>query len=948
MMAPSLIMLSDHHCRSVEKVANVGAKYFDGNGGTSPSAILQQRAALDEIKKADLWVLLTDGEVRDSEVQSLTQLAELEGVIRVPVILVIVGERRVPPERENISVGVSFFASASDALILYKEAKANGLYLIDAKGMFTPLRVEGECDLSDWAKLTRFESEYDLRERITSKQIMFNPDRGWLNQKGISLGQEWDNATENTLVKVAALLEENQIHSPYLSHLLQEEAINQLALSCKTRGRLGDLRNLLLRHKQGEAVVRLEDRHGAGRIMDMIHSTSDSSEKSRLTEELRRAHHANRETYQRLKDSPTEEVKDIARLNRLIDRGLQIISDFEKSSYTADILDRKSNRARRAEKVSADNTELKLTTLDLQDEAHAFRGACAICCGENEIMSVALKQVNSVEENTSDFALNFPLAAAYARQNAEIISSQSICFQCAILLDRSIYQENIAATVPTVDFQSSNRTYIRQQLYLALTAGLATGMSGVVQLFAAMLHQTLTTKSWCAELKDGGDSESSSRRAVLDWLLRNLLKGCPCRQNFSETGDWVRYPQALQWAIDEFNEAELDSWIIQYPISGFNTMMSWVTLLDLEANKESLRAIWNAKLLHLVTSAFMEKLLKFGPANKDWKHPFVQLLYKECNTLGIPQDRGSESLVQKDTFWERITIVLGNESWADYKLFLDHFKSDADATLIARLQMVVFWALFHLQHHTKPKTFFTKMRNEFPLAISILNTKLIFSDAAVCENLMSIFAPKPTSSDVFLLHNSDEVPPYASPYGASVLKCGIAACGKAFYGEEDLEKGRITLQGLRDGRREHLHQVFNLAEVASSPGLPEPTSAPKPPLSNNITLHISVARVWARADRQTRLELMRAVDDRRNDEEKLKEFVSDCRAQICGESGRGNIYRRDIDKVISAVLPSFMKALRKASRKNGLEDDRGCSWEMNFADNNLEWKMKYEMEMHRH
>ena len=177
-----------------------------------------------------------------------------------------------------------------------------------------------------------------------------------------------------------------------------------------------------------------------------------------------------------------------------------------------------------------------------------------------------------MEENTTDFALNFPLAAAQAWQNVDIVSSQSVCFQCSLLLERSIYQEDVVATLPTVDYSGPNRPYISHQLYLALTAGLATGASGVVQLFATILDRTLETKSWCA--KDlVKDSEIVARRKVLEWLLYNLLDNCPCRENFSEIGEWVQYPVALKWAADDFKESGLDSWIIQYPIAGFSQLM---------------------------------------------------------------------------------------------------------------------------------------------------------------------------------------------------------------------------------------------------------------------------------------------------------------------------------------------------------------------------------------
>lgn len=153
-------------------------------------------------------------------------------------------------------------------------------------------------------------------------------------------------------------------------------------------------------------------------------------------------------------------------------------------------------------------------------------------------MSIVLKRLETSEENTSDFALNFPLAAAHSRHNADIVSSQSICFQCALVLDTSIYKEDIVAKIPAVDFSGPNKTYMIHQLYLALTAGLATGVPALVQLFAGIVDRTLETKAWCAR---DGDDEALARRQILQWTLRNLLDNLRCRENFIETGPWVSF-----------------------------------------------------------------------------------------------------------------------------------------------------------------------------------------------------------------------------------------------------------------------------------------------------------------------------------------------------------------------------------------------------------------------
>ena len=51
------------------------------------------------------------------------------------------------------------------------------------------------------------------------------------------------------------------------------------------------------------------------------------------------------------------------------------------------------------------------------------------------------------------------------------------------------------ATIRTIDYGGPNKKYINHQLTLAITAGLATGIPGIVQIFMTILDRTLETKA---------------------------------------------------------------------------------------------------------------------------------------------------------------------------------------------------------------------------------------------------------------------------------------------------------------------------------------------------------------------------------------------------------------------------------------------------------------------
>lgn len=930
-------------CDVPRLVDGAPTKYYSGYGGTSPDCILKQPAAVSRIHGSELWVLLTDGEISDSSVIKLTQSADDLGVTNVPVILLITCDCNSSPVDTNISVGISFFASAREALILCKDYKSGKLFVIDAKGAFEPLkspepgRATQSEPLMNWGQLRVFANEAALKKACSQLDIVLRQSDGRQNQKAVSLGSEWDLATGNILVNVPDLLTQRQLKIHDLRNLLAEETITQLALISKTRGQLGDLRGLLLRHKQQDMVIHLADRHGAGKIMEQIRKAVNSEDKNKLMEQLRQAHAANRSSYQKLKDSPSEESRIATESNKLINRGLAIIAGFEKSLYTAEILNRKSNRAMRSEIVSADDAEIHFAALNLSNDVDAFRGTCSICCGEDQIMSVVLKKLDSVEENTTDFALNFPLAAGQAKQNANMISSQSICFQCALLCEKSTFNEEIAATIPSLDYNGPNKTYIDHQLTLAITAGLATGASGTVQIFTTILDRTLETKGWCSRDRLE-DLEVSFRRQLFEWTLNDLLRRSQCRENFSETGRWVQYPQALSWAVMDYRKGGLDSWIIQYPTAGFNQLLRWYEILEL-AHPKALESIKQAKLIHLTTTSMMTSLLREKNSDDSWKYPFLSLIYKSFNTPGVPCDLGQTSIVSADRFWSQLEAALG--SWSDVKRFLGLFTSSERLDMAHRIQIVTFWALYTQKGHTMPKTFFANIKSREPLAPLVLDPSIPISESAVRDVLMSIFCPAVRLEAQRAHCDEMTLPPFVSPYGPSVLHCGKPKCPVKFFSAEDDPIDPIRV---REQRAKHLVDIYGAGPAsASQTGLPAPTRAPIAPNSYLNNLHVSTARTWSRLSYKEKKAI--ANGSTQGDHPAVLAFTKDVRLEICANNHRGNIYSASIEEEVREILPSLLEALRDASQKVGLKDRSGLGFEHDWTQNTIVWKMKYELSL---
>ena len=369
-------------------------------------------------------------------------------------------------------------------------------------------------------------------------------------------------------------------------------------------------------------------------------------------------------------------------------------------------------------------------------------------------------------------------------------------------------------------------------------------------------------------------------------------------------------------------------------------LMRWYDILNLNVSDHQLAAIQQAKLMHLVTSKMMDSLLR-EDFNKSWRVPFLKLVYDAFNAPDILKDTGSQSIVSID-FQSRLEAAVGGNQYADIRRFLGLFHAITPA-MIERLQMVVFWALYTQKGHTMPKTFLANLRSREPLAILVLDPTAALPEGAVRENLLSIFCRTKRSDGIFMLHNDDAVPPFASPYGASVLYCGQQGCGVKFYSETDIGKEKMDCV-IREGRAKHLKEAYQVDEAfASQTGLPERTTAPKAPTCHNNTLHISTARAWSRLDHAARDELMRAIE--RGTGEILDRFEAEARHEICAKSHRGNVYSATIEEEVRRILPSLLTALQAASWKAGLKDQSGLSFKHDWTQNTIVWKMNFEMGM---
>lgn len=512
-------------CDNRQFVAMTEPDYFTvQNQSACPEAIMTNPSAVGEIRSSDIWCFLTGGFIDCESVLQLAEFAAQQHMLNIPVVLLVVGEKLPTPAQTNISVVIPYFILATEGVLLFKDSMTGELFVVAAKGSLAPLARSADnassVNLSSWESWSCYSNETELMRHCEELSLGVLSSEHRPTDEEVSLGSIDSSKTE-TVVSVNQLLSQCRIQHSDLTELLEEKAIIRLVLFCQSRNCLADLRRFLIQHRQPEIAVRVEDVNGVSKILEAMGRTNSTSECTQLRERLLNAHAQNLATYFGRTANPTEVHERMRMINMLIDRGLAVLSLVERFQYSAEVLERKSDRARRAVSVTTEDVDTLTSLLLNAEPVNAFRGSCSICCGEDKVMCIVLKKVEAAEENTTDFALDFPLAAAHAMRNIDMISSLCMCFQCALRCEKSVNAKTSRAIIPTLEYSGTNEEYVNHQLALAITGGLYTDISAIVQIFMTVLYRTLETKPWCSDqsgLEDNQkDFETSTRHNALKW-----------------------------------------------------------------------------------------------------------------------------------------------------------------------------------------------------------------------------------------------------------------------------------------------------------------------------------------------------------------------------------------------------------------------------------------------
>ncbi|KAJ7207902.1 hypothetical protein GGX14DRAFT_521709 [Mycena pura] len=903
------------------------------NWGTYPELIFSNDTVVNELKQCDMWYLLTDGEV-PSPVNFARRTIEV-GMANAPVVFVITNRAGAKPSTVDISVGVSVFASASDAAIIFKNTGDGEIHVLAAKGAFETLTSGFALDLDDWTSLPHFSTEDALRTALKDVNIVGAAHR--TGSAALDLGRAWQ-AKHQCLIDVDLLLAEmhpQSISQEDLLDLFEEDAFSTLMLICKTRGLLRKLRDWLQARKERVTVVEIRDVAGAGETLQQLRELgsgpSSAASAGALRLKLRAAHQTNLADYRSRLAANQPSV-----LLPQINRCLAALTALEKAGYRADILDRRSNRAMRAAVVSTTDMEQQLATLDLDDNVDAFRSTCLICCSDDVVMSLALKVSSNPGNNTTDFALNFPLAAGAAAHNRDVLSAQHVCFQCALAMQQmdpnrgSMYNEPIAAVVPLARLVGVNGTYITSCLAKVFTDGLATGAAGLAQVLMSVILTTMKIKDWAKA--NEGDTEIQARRAGMLWLLKSLIANVWCRETFDETGEWVPFHTALRWTLKTFAEEGIYSWTVRYPVPGFLILLELLGMVDGVEIPEMLRT---AKLMHEMVTVYMARMGNEGENRLEVQRQILKVVFAEFNAEGVPRDMedNARAINSAGVVFERLA------AWSDLPgttTLMEQIGSTGAAKYASALQYIAF-RLFSEDSHQMAKGYFQRAA-EADVHMHTAITKPQDLTPAVVVPLFTALWDGEASDLSHYRVTAETIPPFMSPYSPSVLRCSIPGCSVRFDGDG------CDPESIRKSRAAHLAQVYAFKGVVptATNGLPENTGRLEAPTTAHTTLYASVRKSWRVLDKDARRAILQEVAHGAPVDiakPRIAAHVEAIMGHICVETARGNIYQKNLRDKVVWVLPSFFAALHTAAQMKGVTDDA----DLDLAETSLAARIEWEL-----
>lgn len=487
-LRPNKTALWNTTCAALASTSTVSWNSF---GGTSPSSIYTRTSWATS---AESFVLVTDGQVPAGEVQKLANFTYHTS--HLPTILGIAA-CGLDPDRDisafNVSVLMSHFTASRNAIIVVMDrgcASQGLVWVLAAKGDFADHPPLGNLpDLGARPPLGSFPCiPIDSMRKMTVTLPPPQPE-GTVSVNG---GQHY--------LRLDMLLQ-----SPdnfwALTDMADESELENIVRTMHNQGDTASFRGYLQSvslQLDNEVQREMEDAPtSVVGMLSRLRHTQDQDERSELTSKLLSAAGADAEESIAQRDKGRAQVRG---RRAIIGGMLEALCVVERAGMGADSLGRLSNRASRAKKV--ETTLVRMDSLDMQG-APAEEDCVVMLDSGPAALIVRAVLPEEAEANTSDFAMDFPLATGGTVRNnvwlPDVIGiSDGTADQIEATQLSALAREQTVVAIPILSLETqSNRHAMFQRLSVAFGGGIQVGSIWMVAL--ASIINTLETKEWASD-----------------------------------------------------------------------------------------------------------------------------------------------------------------------------------------------------------------------------------------------------------------------------------------------------------------------------------------------------------------------------------------------------------------------------------------------------------------
>jgi hypothetical protein len=310
-----------------------GLKGLCADGGTDPAVLYRSDESLRELRAAGIWVLMTDGQIRDTLVENFATKTSEVGLHNKPCIIVVFGSvSSGRPAACDISVGVAIYAVVPDCIFLFHDVPTGIVRILQAKGRFKQLLPKGLVWLvvsqyTTWAELPRISYE-DLFKIEVATVRELGPDEIAL-QGGL-------------IVNLPEMMAGNLDEATVEKILNDRDNRRSIVLASKTKGSGKTLKGWLRAQQKTlpDNDVVLEDVNGKAqkaisKLLRAIRGEFTGVSVADLRGKVRAAHEANLDHYWEIKSKTTESDDRVRRHNERLERHAYALEDSVEEPYRA-------------------------------------------------------------------------------------------------------------------------------------------------------------------------------------------------------------------------------------------------------------------------------------------------------------------------------------------------------------------------------------------------------------------------------------------------------------------------------------------------------------------------------------------------------------------------------------------------------------------------------------